>query len=440
MSFINKCWLKAEKLLQTTLVSKNVNIDKLKSLKLQKLPYFPIFTKKSLNTTTLKTTTPVKKNQHLGLSTTGFGFYNHTLTQLLYKFINTFTLYMKLLYEGCLLNLNQMSGEGLFYLRGILIATFIDACLTDDEPLWEPVEWSLVQTWIMIIFFFAWIAENLISSRYGSYTGRDKRIWFSWYKTFWLVDLIYIVSYGAACLFVIVPFYHEITYSLPYVVSWWNWYSRVFFFKFISLYTIAIATALYLQINVRSLNWERVFLLSLVVTFILSYLLYTHFIISFFSYFTDPIWYRKNRLVDYVQLSHEPLKWGYGPAKRDHYSYHKTSTVFWFKNDGPYAAAFLMIHLFLFFSLFSMYLYWVTLVRRIYSTQEVSYTFVTYCVSALKQFLYFFLLFYLLILVSYFTAYWRYPMEFWWTLNTISWWSHFLTVASDYSYFILSLL
>jgi hypothetical protein len=292
----------------------------------------------------------------------------------------------------------------------------------------------------MIIFFFAWIAENLISSRYGSYTGRDKRIWFSWYKTFWLVDLIYIVSYGAACLFVIVPFYHEITYSLPYVVSWWNWYSRVFFFKFISLYTIAIATALYLQINVRSLNWERVFLLSLVVTFILSYLLYTHFIISFFSYFTDPIWYRKNRLVDYVQLSHEPLKWGYGPAKRDHYSYHKTSTVFWFKNDGPYAAAFLMIHLFLFFSLFSMYLYWVTLVRRIYSTQEVSYTFVTYCVSALKQFLYFFLLFYLLILVSYFTAYWRYPMEFWWTLNTISWWSHFLTVASDYSYFILSLL
>ena len=270
MSFFNKRLVEVnkffEKLTSQTLSSTNLQ----KSLKLHRLPYFPISLTKKLKQNTKKTTkTPNLINSKRGWTLTNSGFYNHTITQLLLKFLTTVVLYTKLLYEGCLLNLNQMSGEGLFYLRGILIATFIDACLTDDEPLWEPVEWSLVQTWIMIIFIFAWIAENLISSRYGSYTGRDKRIWFSWYKTFWLVDLIYIVSYGAACLFVIVPFYHEITYSLPYVVSWWNWYSRVFFFKFISLYTIAIATALYLQINVRSLNWERVFLLSLVVTFIL---------------------------------------------------------------------------------------------------------------------------------------------------------------------------
>jgi hypothetical protein len=29
---------------------------------------------------------------------------------------------------------------GFFYLRGLVVILFIDACLTDDEPLWEPIE------------------------------------------------------------------------------------------------------------------------------------------------------------------------------------------------------------------------------------------------------------------------------------------------------------
>ena len=67
-------------------------------------------------------------------------------------------------------------GEGFIYIRGLFIIFFADALIADDEPLWEPVEWSLVQSWILFIFLFAWIAENLISSRYGNYTGRDKRV------------------------------------------------------------------------------------------------------------------------------------------------------------------------------------------------------------------------------------------------------------------------
>jgi len=35
---------------------------------------------------------------------------------------------------------------GFYYIRGLIFILFIDACLTDDEPLWEPIEWSLVQT------------------------------------------------------------------------------------------------------------------------------------------------------------------------------------------------------------------------------------------------------------------------------------------------------
>jgi hypothetical protein len=34
----------------------------------------------------------------------------------------------------------QTIGEGFFYIRGLIIIFFIDACVTDDEPLWEPIE------------------------------------------------------------------------------------------------------------------------------------------------------------------------------------------------------------------------------------------------------------------------------------------------------------
>ena len=124
---------------------------------------------------------------------------------------------------------NKTFSFGFYYLRGLFVILFVDACLTDDEPLWEPIEWSLVQTWILFIFTFAWIAENLIVSRYGSYTGRDKRVWMGWYKTFWMIEGFYVLNYGAASVFVIIPFYYETNYNLSFVYSWWNWYSRTFF-------------------------------------------------------------------------------------------------------------------------------------------------------------------------------------------------------------------
>ena len=42
--------------------------------------------------------------------------------------------------------LNKSFSFGFFYIQGFAFILFIDACLTDDEPLWEPIEWSLVQT------------------------------------------------------------------------------------------------------------------------------------------------------------------------------------------------------------------------------------------------------------------------------------------------------
>lgn len=335
--------------------------------------------------------------------------------------------------------LNKSFSFGFFYIQGFAFILFIDACLTDDEPLWEPIEWSLVQTWILFIFSFAWIAENLIVSRYGSYTGRDKRVWMSWYKTFWLIEGYYVINYGVACVFVIVPFYFETNYNLSFVYSWWHWYSRVFFFKFISTFTIILFISYYLQMSVRWLNWKKGLMLILLVNIFLSYLIYTQFIMTFFGYFTDPVWYQKTRPVDYIQLSHEPARWGWGSAKKDHFTYHNVKTVFWFKNDGPFAASFLFFQTFLFVCIFMLYIYWITLFRRVYSMKEIPLTYTTYCVSSLKQFFYFFLMFYIMIFLSYIFNYSRFPIEFLWTLDTQSWSHNFINILRDYPTFLLSI-
>lgn len=279
--------------------------------------------------------------------------------QFLWNFkINAFLRFTNMISQIQILSKNvrfaykKTIGDGFYYIKGLFLVFAIDALVTDDEPLWEPVEWSLVQTWLLFIFIFAWIAENLVTSRYGSYTGRDKRVWLAWYKSFWGIELIYAVSYGAASMFVIVPFYYELTYNLTFIFSWWTWYTKIFFFKFLSVYTLILFLSNYFLLNVKWFNWKKNLFLIFFIVLFLAFLLYSQFIVTFFAYFTDPLWYQKTRFVDYIQLSHEPLKWGWGPSKRDHFTYHKVSTVFWFKNDAPFAGAFLMFNLFFFFLYF----------------------------------------------------------------------------------------
>lgn len=328
---------------------------------------------------------------------------------------------------------------GFYYMQSFLFILFIDSCLTDDEPLWEPIEWSLIQTWILFIFIFGWIAENLIVSRYGSYTGRDKRVWMAWYKTFWLVEIYYVINFLVTVIFVIVPYYFEQNYSLAFVYSWWHWYSRVFFFKFISLFTIIILLSYCLQIGLRWLSWRKGLVIILLINVFLAYLIYTHFIISFFGYFTDPIWYQKTRPNDYIQLSHEPSRWGWGPSKKDHFTYHNVKTVFWYKNDGPFASAFLLMNMYVFLSLFFVYIWWVTLFRRVYSTKEIPLTYTTYCISSLKQFFYCFLGLYIFIFFSYIINYWRLPIEYLGGLDNVSWFTNLFYIICDYPTFLVSI-
>ena len=362
-------------------------------------------------------------------------------TQIPYvSFIESWTKYLRT-FSTVLTDLTSRTFSfGFYYLRGFAFLLFIDACLTDDEPLWEPIEWSLVQTWILFIFCFAWIAENLIVSRYGSYTGRDKRVWMSWYKTFWLIEGYYVLNYGLVSFFIMAPFYFETNYNLSFVYSWWHWYSRVFFFKFTAVYAVILVLANLLQISIRWLNWKKGLFAILLINIFISYLIYTHFIMAFFGYFTDPVWYQKYRSVDYIQLSHEPSKWGWGSAKKDHFSYHNVKTVFWFKNDGPFAASFLFFHLFLFFCIFFLFIFWLSLLRRVWSTKEIPTTLTTYCVSSLRQFFYFFLLLYAFIFLSFLTNYMRFPVEFAYFISYRSWFSNFIHIIVDYIYFILSVV
>ena len=341
------------------------------------------------------------------------------LLTLIKNVFNTIYYFKVLIKTEFSLNKKQVLGEGLVFVVYLMIIFYVDALLTDDEPIWEPTEWSLLQSWLMFIFLFSWIAENLITSRYGSYTGRDKRVWFAWYKTFWNIQIYYAVSLGAAALFVIVPFYHEITYVTPFIMSWWDWYSRTFFFKFTSIYTISIFLAIYFQSTITQFHWKKSLIIALFVNLFIAYLLYGHFFTTFFAYFTNSSWYLKTRLVDYVQLSHEPSKWSWGNPKRDHFSYHSSKTVFWYKNDGPFASAMLFFNIFFFLTIFTFHIFWLTLIRRVYATNEVTYTYATYCVSALRQFLYCFNLLYLLIVFSFVITYWRLPVEFYW-LNILS--------------------
>ena len=359
---------------------------------------------------------------------------NINLLRVLYNFI-----YNKLFLQIQLITYKSFSFSW-YYIHGFIFILFIDACLTDDEPLWEPIEWSLVQTWILFIFGFAWVAENLIVSRYGSYAGRDKRVWMSWYKTFWLIEGYYVINYGVAVILVMVPFYFELNYNLSFIYSWWDWFSKAFFYKFITLYTIVLLLSYWLQINTKWVNFKKILLVVTFINIILGYLIYTQFIFIFFGYFTDPIWYQKTRYVDYVQLSHEPAKWGWGSSKKDHFTYHGVKTVLWFKNDGPFATSFLFCQIFFFICLFSLFIYWVVLFRRIFSMNEVPITYTTYCISSLKQFFFFFLFFYILILLSFLSNYWRFPIEYFFTLEYKSWYYNLYLILYDYPKFLYSIL
>jgi len=73
----------------------------------------------------------------------------HLIQPLLHS-TNHLSMSLRLLYSEIFLEVQTLVYKSFsfswYYINGFVFILFIDACLTDDEPLWEPIEWSLVQT------------------------------------------------------------------------------------------------------------------------------------------------------------------------------------------------------------------------------------------------------------------------------------------------------
>jgi hypothetical protein len=277
----------------------------------------------------------------------------------------------------------SMKTSSIIILSNLLLTLILDCAVIDDEPLWEPLEWSLIQTWLLFLFLFSWIAETLITSNYGSYTGKDKKVYSGLSTVYSEIEALFYVTLLITCLFVIVPFYFELCYTTSYIVSWWLWINRLALAQYLLLIVILEVLGQLLISGLKWNDWKKSFILSCIITLILFYLLFVQFYSSFFSYFTDINWYKKTGWNDFSKISHSSQKWSWGGVDRDHFSYHKTTLNFWFKNDGMFAAASLMMSIFTLLYLILLIIQWLFLLKKIYTNKQVHYTLVSYNVSSL---------------------------------------------------------
>lgn len=327
--------------------------------------------------------------------------------------------------------------SGVAYIRNLFILLIIDGLLFDDEPVWEPLEWSLLQTWLLFIFVFAWAAEVIFSSKYGSFTNRDKKVWMGLHKTYWLFQFWFIANLFIVMVFVTLPFYFEITYSVSYLVVWWNWFNSFFFFKITFIFSLIL---LLIRTASFQMRWSRApstLWIFFLITFLIAYLLYFNFIITFFSFFSDISSFSKTGWMEWDKLTQGPLKWGYGTASRDHFSYHKTTLSFWFKNDPQIAGSMLFLNLFFFFFFFFLFIMALSTLRTLLSNTEFTFNNITFFFSSVKQFYYLILFLVFLLAMSLLYSLIRFPFELFWFAKIIYFLASLAEVMLDFCYLLL---
>ena len=293
----------------------------------------------------------------------------------------------------------------------VLAVLFFDALLLDDEPLWEPLEWSVVQTWVLYSYLFTWVSEVVFSSRYGSYTNRDKIVWIGLFRAYYGMLYWFFCNVVIVTVFVTLPFYFEITYSISYSVVWWNWISSVFFFKFISVFSVILVLATVLRLRARWAFLGEMRLLLFLIFVLLSVLFFFQTFATWFAFFTDADTFKKSGWSELSRVVNGPLKWGWGSADRDHFSYHKTTSVFWAKNDQLILGSLLFINIFLFLFLFFLLLQVFSYFWVLTYSGEVSHNGLTFLYSTLLHFMYLVMTFSLLVLLSMLYQFMRFPIE-----------------------------
>ena len=292
-----------------------------------------------------------------------------------------------------------------------LVIIIFDLFLLDDEPLWEPLEWSLIQTWLLYIYLFSWISENIQSSNLGSYSSRDKKVYTGLFKSWWFVEFWFCFNIIIACIFIATPFYFETNYYLSNLNTWWNWFNKFFFLKLSHILMYSIYLSYFLLILNKWYNWKIKFIISFIIILFISYFIF--FIIFNFLFFYSTDYFRFKRLnwLNYFTISKGPNRWNYGVDSKydkDKFNYHKTPWKFWFKNDSLYSSIFIIINWFILLSFFFLYIKWVVFLKYIFINKKTSFTFVNFIYSNFFNFFIFYFFLFVFCVLSLYYQFLRY--------------------------------
>lgn len=248
-------------------------------------------------------------------------------------------------------------------------------------------------SWLLFLGAWTWFLGVFFSSRYGSYSPQDRVLWVGLYKVNTFFETSFFFNMLFITVFVTLPFYYEVTYSLSNVFLWWSVYNTRLFLKAGIFFSLFYKVSFFLRLQLR---WFSVFSLSFLLIILLTlvaYLLFFLFINLLFTPLTDMYSYMRRGWMGLEQLTQGPSKWGSGPSSRDHFSYHRSSTVFWFKNDPLLSGSLFFFCLLFYLFTFFLYIQIFFLLCALHTSRAVSFNNLALLVYSCRRFQTFILFF-----------------------------------------------
>ena len=289
-----------------------------------------------------------------------------------------------------------------FFCLFTIFATFaFELLLVDDEPLWEPIEWSVFGSWFLFYSVWTWFLAVYLSSRYGSYSPQDRIVWEGLYKVNIFFEFSLLFNMLFITIFVTLPFYYEVTYSVSNIVLWWSVYNMRVFLKVGLLFSIFYKVSYFMRTQLRWFGTFRLLLFLLVLFIIVSFLLFFLFINFLLAPLADTYSHIRRGWMGLEQLTQGPCRWGSGPNSRDHFSQHKSSTVFWFKNDPLLSGSLFFFCLLFYLYVFFLYIQVFFLLCSVAITRRVSFNNLSVLICSFRKFGIFIYFFWLFFLVSF---------------------------------------
>ena len=300
----------------------------------------------------------------------------------------------------------------LYCLLSIFGAFALELLLIDDEPFWEPVEWSVFSSWFLFYSAWTWFLAVYLSSRYGSYSPQDRVVWEGLYKVNIFFEFFLFFYMLFITIFVTLPFYYEVTYSVSNIVLWWSVYNMRIFLKVGLLFSVSYKILHFLRTQLRWFGTFRLLFFLLILFIIMSVLLFFLFINFILAPISDIYSYIRRGWMGLEQLTQGPCKWGSGPSSRDHFSYHKSSTIFWFKNDPLLSGSLFFFCLLFYLYVFFLYMQVFFLLCSLAISRRASFNNLSVLICSFRKFGIFIYLFWLFFVVAFIYNIIRLPINF----------------------------